>query len=88
MLTKLEGTYKLLMCNTLHQWKDSMMQCHIMPTGNFLQCVPHTHNALLLQMNGKDLPFLPPKKGRNYIVPSGIRPVMQRTAIEVSPITE
>ncbi|XP_013388295.1 dysferlin-like isoform X2 [Lingula anatina] len=31
----------------------------------------------------KDLPFYPPKKGDNFIVPSGIRPVMQRTAIEV-----
>nr|XP_022342080.1 myoferlin-like isoform X4 [Crassostrea virginica] len=32
---------------------------------------------------GSDLPFLPPKVGDLYIVPNGIRPVMQRTAIEV-----
>lgn len=35
-------------------------------------------------MNGKDLPFAPPKRGALYLVPNGIRPVMQRTAIEVS----
>ena len=37
-----------------------------------------------LQMNGEDLPFAPPK-GKNdlYIVPTGIRPIMRRTAIEV-----
>ncbi|XP_055863087.1 myoferlin-like isoform X4 [Biomphalaria glabrata] len=33
--------------------------------------------------SSKDLPFLPPKKGNIYIVPNGIRPVMQRTGIEV-----
>ncbi|KAK3589425.1 hypothetical protein CHS0354_020754 [Potamilus streckersoni] len=32
---------------------------------------------------GKDLPFLPPKKGNLFQVPNGIRPVMQRTGIEV-----
>ncbi|GFO37984.1 dysferlin [Plakobranchus ocellatus] len=31
----------------------------------------------------KDMPFLPPKRGDLYIVPNGIRPVMQRTGIEV-----
>ena len=35
-------------------------------------------------MDGKELPFLPPKRGKVFIVPNGIRPVMQRTAIEVS----
>ena len=34
-------------------------------------------------MNGKDLPFMPPKRGDLFQVPGGIRPVMQRTAIEV-----
>ncbi|XP_059157039.1 myoferlin-like isoform X3 [Physella acuta] len=34
-------------------------------------------------ITGKDLPFLPPKRGNIYIVPNGIRPVMQRTGIEV-----
>lgn len=32
---------------------------------------------------GADLPFAPPMKGSLYLVPNGIRPVMQRTAIEV-----
>ncbi|XP_068709292.1 myoferlin-like isoform X2 [Montipora foliosa] len=32
---------------------------------------------------GADLPFAPPMKGNLYLVPNGIRPVMQRTAIEV-----
>ncbi|CAH1784691.1 unnamed protein product [Owenia fusiformis] len=36
----------------------------------------------LFLMNGSDLPFLPPKRGNLYQVPSGIRPIMQRTAIE------
>ena len=38
---------------------------------------------ILLQMNGRDLPFMPPKRGSLFIVPNGIRPVMQRTAVEV-----
>ena len=29
------------------------------------------------------MPFLPPKKGQLFLVPNGIRPVMQRTGIEV-----
>ncbi|XP_060557298.1 dysferlin-like isoform X3 [Ruditapes philippinarum] len=37
----------------------------------------------LFQMNGKDLPFMPPKRGNLFTVPNGIRPVMQRTGIEV-----
>ncbi|XP_077992044.1 myoferlin-like isoform X14 [Glandiceps talaboti] len=37
---------------------------------------------LFLKENG-DLPFMPPMEGKLYRVPSGIRPVMQRTAIEV-----
>ncbi|XP_041370601.1 myoferlin-like isoform X3 [Gigantopelta aegis] len=37
----------------------------------------------LFLMTGKDLPFLPPKKGSLFLVPNGIRPVMQRTGIEV-----
>lgn len=35
-------------------------------------------------MNGEDLPFAPPKKNDLYIVPTGIRPIMRRTAVEVS----
>lgn len=38
---------------------------------------------LYLKLAGSDLPFLPPKKGDLFLVPNGIRPVMQRTAIEV-----
>ncbi|KAK3095803.1 hypothetical protein FSP39_019399 [Pinctada imbricata] len=37
----------------------------------------------LFLLSGADLPFLPPKRGDLYLVPNGIRPVMQRTAIEV-----
>ncbi|XP_006816720.1 myoferlin-like, partial [Saccoglossus kowalevskii] len=37
---------------------------------------------LYLKEDG-DLPFMPPMEGKLYRVPSGIRPVMQRTAIEV-----
>lgn len=35
------------------------------------------------QDEGADLPFAPPMKGSLFLVPNGIRPVMQRTAIEV-----
>ncbi|KAH9524694.1 hypothetical protein Btru_027538 [Bulinus truncatus] len=35
------------------------------------------------EVSAKDLPFMPPKKGNIFIVPNGIRPVMQRTGIEV-----
>ncbi|XP_064602895.1 myoferlin-like isoform X2 [Liolophura sinensis] len=34
-------------------------------------------------MDGKELPFQPPKRGKLFIVPNGIRPVMQRTGIEI-----
>lgn len=44
--------------------------------------------SLVLQMNGEDLPFAPPKKNDLYIVPTGIRPIMRRTAIEVSKLNE
>ena len=37
----------------------------------------------LFLLSGADLPFLPPKKGQLFLVPNGIRPVMQRTGIEV-----
>ncbi|GAB1610572.1 myoferlin-like isoform X9, partial [Argonauta hians] len=37
---------------------------------------------LFLMTPGKDLPFLPPKRGELYQVPNGIRPVLQRTGIE------
>nr|KAG5693813.1 hypothetical protein BaRGS_004421 [Batillaria attramentaria] len=37
----------------------------------------------LFMLTGKDLPFLPPKRNNLYLVPNGIRPVMQRTGIEV-----
>ena len=36
-----------------------------------------------LQLTGKDLPFMPPKRGNLFLVPNGIRPVLQRTGIEV-----
>lgn len=35
------------------------------------------------QDEGADLPFAPPMKGNLFLVPNGVRPVMQRTAIEV-----
>lgn len=35
------------------------------------------------QDEGADLPFAPPMKGNLFLVPNGIRPAMQRTAIEV-----
>ena len=37
----------------------------------------------LFAYEGGDLPFLPPKRGALFSVPAGIRPVLQRTAIEV-----
>lgn len=37
----------------------------------------------LFLLGGGDLPFLPPKKGNLFLVPNGIRPVMQRTGVEV-----
>ncbi|XP_076439100.1 myoferlin-like [Babylonia areolata] len=37
----------------------------------------------LFRLTGKDLPFLPPKRGNVFMVPNGVRPVMQRTGIEV-----
>lgn len=37
-----------------------------------------------LQVNEGDLPLVPPRRGENlYMVPQGIRPVVQLTAIEV-----
>ncbi|XP_071949270.1 myoferlin-like isoform X3 [Antedon mediterranea] len=30
-----------------------------------------------------DLPFMPPMRGQLYLVPNGIRPVMQRTGVEI-----
>ncbi|KAK2145131.1 hypothetical protein LSH36_700g01069 [Paralvinella palmiformis] len=42
-----------------------------------------THSTIEKMMDAKELPFLPPKRGKIFIVPNGIRPVMQRTAIEV-----
>ncbi|XP_030841562.1 myoferlin isoform X6 [Strongylocentrotus purpuratus] len=38
---------------------------------------------LFLMSDGKDLPFMPPKKGELFIVPNGIRPVLQRTGVEI-----
>lgn len=38
---------------------------------------------LTFQDEGADLPFSPPLRNELYLVPSGVRPVMQRTAIEV-----
>ncbi|XP_033757648.1 myoferlin-like isoform X3 [Pecten maximus] len=37
----------------------------------------------LFLLGSGDLPFLPPKKGNLFLVPNGIRPVMQRTGVEV-----
>ena len=37
----------------------------------------------LFAYEGGDLPFLPPRRGALFSVPAGIRPVLQRTAIEV-----
>lgn len=40
---------------------------------------------LLLQVKDGDLPLIPPRRGQNlYMVPQGIRPVVQLTAIEVN----
>uniref|UniRef100_A0A8C9W3A4 Dysferlin, limb girdle muscular dystrophy 2B (autosomal recessive) n=1 Tax=Scleropages formosus TaxID=113540 RepID=A0A8C9W3A4_SCLFO len=40
--------------------------------------------AFLLQPSDSDLPYPPPQRGPNiYVVPQGIKPVLQRTAIEV-----
>lgn len=36
-----------------------------------------------LQDEGSDLPFAPPLRNDLYLVPGGLRPVLQRTAIEV-----
>ncbi|XP_063963831.1 myoferlin-like isoform X7 [Lytechinus pictus] len=38
---------------------------------------------LFLMSEGTDLPFMPPKKGELFIVPNGIRPVLQRTGVEI-----
>lgn len=41
--------------------------------------------SLLLQSADSDLPYPPPQREANiYMVPQGIKPVLQRTAIEVS----
>ncbi|XP_061186415.1 myoferlin-like isoform X3 [Saccostrea echinata] len=45
--------------------------------------VPDKNASMESLLAGSDLPFLPPKKGDLFLVPNGIRPVMQRTAIEV-----
>ncbi len=38
-----------------------------------------------LQVNEGDLPLVPPRRGETlYMVPQGIRPVVQLTAIEVN----
>ena len=39
---------------------------------------------LSFQDEGADLPFAPPLRNELYLVPSGVRPVLQRTAIEVN----
>ncbi|CAG0890724.1 unnamed protein product, partial [Cyprideis torosa] len=38
---------------------------------------------LLVGDSEMDLPYLPPKRGELFIVPSGIRPILQRTAVEI-----
>ncbi|XP_065924822.1 myoferlin isoform X7 [Magallana gigas] len=45
--------------------------------------VPDKNASMESLLAGSDLPFLPPKRGDLFLVPNGIRPVMQRTAIEV-----
>ncbi|CAG0913749.1 unnamed protein product [Notodromas monacha] len=37
----------------------------------------------LMLKDDQDLPFFPPQRGSLFIVPNGIRPVLQRTAVEV-----
>jgi hypothetical protein len=39
--------------------------------------------VLRKQVDGKELPFVPPKRGKLYMVPNGIRPQLIRTGIEV-----
>jgi hypothetical protein len=47
-------------------------------------CVVVRCDVLMQQVDGsQDLPFMPPKRGKLYMVPNGIRPVMRRTAVEV-----
>ena len=58
-----------------------VMYCVVMFSTCFDTCCPFV--TCIFQMNGKDLPFMPPKRGDLFSVPNGIRPVMQRTAIEV-----
>jgi len=36
-----------------------------------------------MQTEGKSPPVLPPKRGQLMMVPNGVRPQLQRTAIEV-----
>ena len=62
-------------------WQISHGRCMFFLIGELLTKIA----ARFLQMNGQDLPFEPPKRGSVYQVPSGIRPVLQRTAIEVNP---
>ena len=45
--------------------------------------VPFFIHSFFSQDEGADLPFAPPMKGNLFLVPNGVRPVMQRTAIEV-----
>lgn len=41
-------------------------------------------SVLVLQVNDGDFPLMPPRRGENlYMVPQGIKPVVQLTAIEV-----
>ncbi|XP_033126409.1 myoferlin-like isoform X5 [Anneissia japonica] len=37
----------------------------------------------LFLADNTDLPFMPPMRGQLYLVPNGIRPVMQRTGVEI-----
>lgn len=54
------------------------LQRGIRPAGELLASF-----ELFLAKNHSDLPFLPPMKKDRYVVPSGIRPVMQRTVVEI-----
>lgn len=61
--------------NPVLQWYQIQRQNN--PTGELLAAFE------LFLLTGKDLPFLPPKRGELYQVPSGIRPILQRTGIEL-----
>lgn len=53
-------------------------------TDNALQVHEGVNAVLVPQVSDGDLPLVPPRRGEKlYMVPQGIRPVVQQTAIEV-----